>query len=173
MTRSPTCLATEASSPSTKAYPNPMMSGAGGRKCFRPTVHTVPLASASPPGVVLRTRSGAVHHALITARESHAELRHRHAAPACARLTGGTRPHHPSSSEPRGSLSETLESSPPERASSSTNLRGGALTMVTGAPATSACTYASSGPRYFVTSASACAASLALSTRQFSGVTNQ
>mmetsp|Transcript_28552 Transcript_28552/g.71504 ORF Transcript_28552/g.71504 Transcript_28552/m.71504 type:complete len:281 (-) Transcript_28552:6-848(-) len=158
-----------------------MISGAGGRKFLSPTVHTTPGARGSPSGVALRMFSGLTHQAEMTWRLSQAELRHRHAAPAWTRESGGTPPHHPARSDclpapaaaPAASSARLITACPSPAPPPSSSLAGGGLTTVTGAPGRSACTKASAGARYRRSSRSAWVASRADTTRQFSDVMNQ
>ena len=106
----PPCLRTLASSASVNAYANPITRGAGGRWVLGPVVHATPEGSGSPSGVAFATSRGRAHHALITARWSHADERHRHAAPAIASDEGGTRPHQPSSTFGSARPSESFSS---------------------------------------------------------------
>ena len=158
--RSSACLATSSSLLTRNAYAYPMTSGEGGRYCFSPTCHTTPGARGSPFGAVLRTALAGTHQAEMTVRVSHAALRHRHAAPAYASESWGTRHEYSPSA-----LVEALVSA--------TSALLGALTIVAGAREISARTNASCGPMYFFTSASVWLASRAERTRQFSGVMNQ
>ena len=85
------CLLTSSSLLTKNTYAYPITSGAGGKYRLRPTCHTTPGASASPFSATRRTAPDGTHHALITVLVSHAALRHKHAAPACAKDKEGTR----------------------------------------------------------------------------------
>mmetsp|Transcript_1880 Transcript_1880/g.7829 ORF Transcript_1880/g.7829 Transcript_1880/m.7829 type:complete len:526 (-) Transcript_1880:2173-3750(-) len=85
------CLLTSSSPLTKNTYAYPITSGAGGKYRLRPTCHTTPGASASPFSATRRTAPDGTHHALITVLVSHAALRHKHAAPACAKDKEGTR----------------------------------------------------------------------------------